>query len=237
MGHMVRGTAIRGWTAALAAALLATVAAVALVATAGAQSASGLTVGSATVAPGTTGIVIPVTVDATDVGSYRVDVQYDASLVTATACESTFGVCSVDTVAANTVRINGTNLQGIDGDDVVLGTITFDAGDDEGVAALTLDDSTILFSDTEGGTLDVSGTDGAITITTITPSPTAAPTSPGTAAPTSPGATAAPTAAQLPSTGGPGDDSSSTLTWLLALTGLVVVAGGAWAVARARRVS
>ncbi len=51
-------------------------------------------------------------------------------------------------------------------------------------------------------------------------------------------ATASPTATpkSVPATGGPaGDSSSSTLGLLLGATGLIVIAGGAWTVARARR--
>ncbi len=208
----------RGWTAAAAAAILATVAALAFLGVASAQSVSDLTVGSATVAPAGT-VTINVTATADDLGSYRVDVGYDSALVTATECTSANGVCSIDVVASDTVRINGSDLSGITGDDVVLGTITFLAGSDEGVAALTVDASTMVLSDTVGDTLTVTATDGAITI--AVPAETDAPTA---------------TPGDLPSTGGSvGTSSANSMAWLLAAVGLTVVAGGAWVLARAGR--
>ena len=206
----------RGWTAAAAAAILATVAALAFVGIARAASVSDLTVGSATVAPaGTVTINVTATVD--DLGAYGVNVEYDSTLVTATECSSNHGACSIDAVATDTVRINGSNLAGIDGDDVVLGTITFLAGSTEGTAALTAAVDTL--SDSEGTTLTVTPTDGAITI--ATPAATASPTA---------------TPATVPQTGGtPGTSSANSMAWLLAATGLAIVAGGAWVLARAGR--
>ncbi len=207
----------RGWTAAAAAAILATVAALAFLGIARAASISDLTVGSATVAPAGT-VMINVTATTDDLGSYRVDVGYDSTLVTATECTSSNGVCSIDVVASDTVRINGSNLAGIMGDDVVLGTITFLAGSSEGVADLNVDAATQVLSDTVGDTLTVTATDGAITIATA---PTDAPTA-------TPGAP--------PATGGaPSASSTNSLAWLLAASGLAIVAGGAWVLARAGR--
>ncbi len=205
----------RGWTAAAAAAILATVAALAFLGIARAASVSDLTVGSATVAPaGTVWISVTATVDG--LGAYGVNVEYDSTLVTATECTSNHGVCSIDVVATDTVRINGSNLAGITGDDVVLGTITFLAGSTEGTAALTADVDTL--SDIEGTTLTVTPTDGAITIAV-----------PATASPT-------PTPAAVPATGGaPGTSSANSMAWLLAAAGLAVVAGGAWVLSRAGR--
>ena len=213
----------RGWTAAAAAAILATVAALAFLGTASAQSVSDLTVGSATVEPGGT-VTISVTATVDELGSYRVDVGYDSTLVTATECTSADGVCSIDVVASDTVRINGSNLAGITGDDVQLGTITFLSNGPEGVAALTVDTSTLVLSDTVGDTLTVTPTDGAITIATATPAPSDEPT----ATPAAPAA--------VPQTGGaPGASSANSMAWLLAAAGLTVVAGGAWVLARAGR--
>ena len=213
----------RGWTAAAAAAILATVAAIAFLGTASAQSVSDLTVGSATVEPGGT-VTISVTATVDELGSYRVDVGYDSTLVTATECTSADGVCSIDVVASDTVRINGSNLAGITGDDVQLGTITFLSNGPEGVAALTVDTSTLVLSDTVGDTLTVTPTDGAITIATATPAPSDEPT----ATPAAPAA--------VPQTGGaPGASSANSMAWLLAAAGLTVVAGGAWVLARAGR--
>jgi len=67
----------------------------------------------------------------------------------------------------------------------------------------------------------VTPTDGMITIVAATPAPTAAPT---------------PTPAAAPETGGPpGASGADSMAWLLAATGLAVVAGGAWVLARAGR--
>jgi hypothetical protein len=216
-------TMSRGWTAAVAAAILATVAALAIVGMARAASVSNLSVGSATVAPGES-VTITVTGDLDDVGSYRVDVQYDSSLVTATECESSDGVCSIDTVANDTVRLNGSNLSGISEDGYVLGTITFTAGSTEGVADLTVDTTTLILSDTTGESLTATPGDGAITIVapTATPEVTEAPTA---------------TPGSLPDTGDGWTPSSTagTMVWLLAATGLVIAAAGAWVLSRAGR--
>ncbi len=207
----------RGWTAAAAAAILGTVAALAFLGIASASSISDLTVGSATVEPGGT-VTINVTATAEDLGAYRVDVQYDSSLVTATECTSSHGACSIDTIASDTVRLNGSNLNGITGDDVVLGTITFLAGSAEGTADLDVDADTLVLADADTEDLTVTATDGAITIAV-----------PATAAPTA-------TPGSVPNTGGaPGTSSANSMAWLLAAAGLVVVSGGAWALARAGR--
>jgi len=219
----------RGLVAAVAATVLALGAAFALFGSADA-AVSNLGVGSATVAPGAQ-VTVSVTADATTpgIGSYRVDVEYDASLVDATSCTSVAGQCSIDVIGVNTVRINGATTTGITGTGAALGTITFTAGSEEGVADLTVDSGTLEIADPSAETISVTASGGEITIAV-----------PATAAPTdSPApATATPTAspAKLPSTGGTvGSDSSSSIAWLLAASGLVVVAGGAWAVARARR--
>ena len=210
----------RGWTAAAVAAILATVAALAFLGIARAASVSDLTVGSATVEPGGT-VTISVTATVDELGAYRVDVGYDSELVTATECTSAEGVCSIDVIASNTVRLNGSKVSGLSGD-VELGTITFLSNGPEGTADLTVDTSTLVLSDTVGDDLTVTPTNGAITI--ATPAETDAPT----AAPAAP--------ADLPSTGGSvGTSSANSMAWLLAAAGLTVVAGGAWVLARAGR--
>ncbi len=207
----------RGWTAAAAAAILATVAALAFLGIARAASVSDLTVGSATVAPGGT-VTISVTATVDDLGALGVNVEYDSTLVTATECTSNHGVCSIDVVATDTVRINGSSVAGIDGTDVVLGTITFLAGQTEGTAALTVDTDELTLADSEGTDLSVTPTNGAITIA-----------APATDAPTA-------TPGDLPSTGGlAGSSSANSMAWLLAATGLAIVAGGAWVLARVGR--
>ena len=155
----------RGWRATIAAAILAVLTALAFLGIVSAASISDLTVGSATVAPGDT-VTINITATSDDLGAYRVDVHYDSSLVSATACTSTYGVCSIDIVAPDTVRMNGSNVAGITGTNVVLSTITFLAGPTNGTAALTVNPATLIVADTGGSSLVVTPTNGAITILT-----------------------------------------------------------------------
>ena len=155
----------RGWRATIAAAILAVLTALAFLGIVSAASISDLTVGSATVAPGDT-VTINITATSDDLGAYRVDVHYDSSLVSATACTSTYGVCSIDIVAPDTVRMNGSNVAGITGTNVVLSTITFLAGPTDGTAALTVKPATLIVADTGGTSLVVTPTNGAITILT-----------------------------------------------------------------------
>ncbi len=210
----------KGRIAAAAAAILATVAALALLGVARAASVSDLTVGSATVELGGE-VTISVTATADELGSYRVDVVYDSSLVTATDCMSAEGECSIDAVASDTVRMNGSSLSGITGTDMLLGTITFVSDGPEGTAALTVDAATLVVTDIDNEPLTVTPTDGVITIVAATPTPTASPTA---------------TPAVVPETGGtPGASGTNSISWLLAATGLAVVAGGAWVLARAGR--
>ena len=210
----------KGWTAAAVAAVLAGVAALAFLGIARAASVSDLTAGSATVEPGGE-VTISVTATADELGSYRVDVGYDSTLVTATECTSAEGECSIDAVASDTVRMNGSSLSGITGTDTQLGTITFVSVGPLGTAALTVDTSTLVVTDTDNEPLTVTPTDGVITIVAATPAPTASPTA---------------TPAAVPETGGaPGASGANSMAWLLAATGLAVVAGGAWVLARACR--
>ncbi len=211
---------IRGWTAAAAAAILATVAALAFLGIAQAASASDVTVGSATVEPGDT-VTIEVTATVANVGSFGINIEFDGTLVTVQAdCGANFGSCNSE-FGINTVRLNGAQGgSGISGDDVVLGSFTFVAGSTEGTAALTITSAEV--SDEVGDTLTFTAeNDGAITIVTATATPTTAPTA-------TPGA--------VPATGGaPGTSSANSMAWLLAAAGLTIVAGGAWVLARAGR--
>jgi hypothetical protein len=240
---MLRNAAmIMGGTAALAAALLATVAALAVVFTANA-AVTELKPGTATVAPGGT-VTVNVTADSTSpgIGAWGLNVSFDASVVDATSCTSVAGQCNPD-FAAGTIRMNGATTTGIVGADAVLGTITFQAVGDAGDSSALTIASGFTLADPEGTAITVSPTAGSITIqATPTPSPTPGPGTPTPTAPPGGGGsvtatpTRAPTAGALPSTGGPDSgDSVSTMTWLLAASGLLIVASGAWAVARARR--
>ena len=160
----------RGSTALVAAAILV-VGVLAFLGIARAASVSDLTVGSATVAPGSA-VTINITATVDELGSYRVDVYYDSSLVTATECAAADGVCSINVVASDTVSINGSNLSGITGSDVVLGTITFLAGGSEGTSDLIVNPATLVLSDTVGDQLFVTPIDGSITIDASAPTPT-----------------------------------------------------------------
>ena len=180
------------------AALVAAVTALAFFGIVRAASISDLTVGSATVAPGET-VTINITATSDDLGAYRVDVQYDSTLVSADACTSNFGTCSIGLIASDTIRINGVSGPGITGTNVVLSTIIFLAGSNGGTADLTVNPATLVLSDTTGDILlTVTPTNGSITIDASAPTPTRAP------APTPRPATDFPGA--LPVGGGP--DSS-----------------------------
>ena len=96
------------WLALLAGATLLALAGWLAVTGVARADVSSLGIGSATVEPGDD-VTLNVTAVATDpgVGAYTVDVVYDGVLVDATACTSAAGVCSIDTVGINTVRITG----------------------------------------------------------------------------------------------------------------------------------
>lgn len=191
---------------------------------------SSLGVASATVEPGGT-VTVNIVAEATDpgIGAYTVDIVYDGSLVSATDCTSAAGVCSIDEVGVNTVRLTGANAAGLTGT-VTLGSITFQAGTNEGEAALTVSIETL--ADPEGTDISVTPTDGTITIQApATPTPEPTPEEEATPTPTP-----TPTPAQIPETGGPPAGSSSGLAgWLLAVIGLGVAAAAAasgWTVTR-----
>ncbi len=211
----------RGWTAAAAAAILATVAALAFLGITRAAGVSNLTLSSATVAPGES-VTIELTATADGVVSYSFDFAYDPAQLEATDCTSGFGVCTLNNVSQ--IHMSGAKLAagaGINGD-VALGTITFKALGAEGTTvnvtsnALTQRMTDVLGERFSGTTIPA----GVITIT----APTAAPVA----------MLAIPLA--VPATGGaPGTSSANSMAWLLASAGLVIVAatgGGAWVLAR-----
>lgn len=225
---MTLNTAIsKGWIAAVAAAILATVAALSFLGVARAQSPTStpsptpvptasvedLIVGSVTVAPEES-VTVNITGTAEGLAAYRLDIAYDSTKMSATGCTSGFGTCSNDVIGPGIVRVEGGSESGITGDDVLLGTITFLAGPNEGTVPLTIQAS--VLTDAAGGTLATVTTSGSITIVAATPTATAA---------------------AVPQSGGdPGTSSSDSMAWLLA-AGLVVMfaGGGAWVLARAGR--
>jgi hypothetical protein len=217
---------------ALAAAALATVGLTAVAF--GAVSSLGIE--SATTTPGGS-VTVDVIAEATGdgVGAWNVDITYDADLVSLSACTSSTGICN-PAFADDTARLVGASASGLSGS-VVLGTLTFTAGETEGVADLAV--TVNQLTDPTGADLSVSPDDGTITIATATEEPTPEPTEEPTAPPsgtTAPSAAATATPATVPNTGGePGDSSMGMSAWLLAIVGLAVVSGGVWAVARTRR--
>ena len=168
-------------------------------------------------------VVLNVTAQATDpgIGAYTVDVVYDGALVSALACTSV-GPCNTEPMEMNTVRLTGTSAQGLTGE-VILGSITFEAGTDEGTAALVVTVVTLAGPDTVD--ISVTPTDGTIWIVAphevIMVEPTAEPTPGG-----------------LPPTGGAPVNGAGSSAWLLASViglGLAALGTGAWAVARRQR--
>lgn len=173
------------------------------------------------------------------IGNYTVSVSFDPLDFTAapTCTSNAAGSCQVNPGGASgIVRFAGASgdPSGLTGD-VALGTITFNAGAAfTGCSSLSVDASTApnRFDNQDGNPLGPSVSGGDVCETVVTASPTPAP---ATATPTGTVAATA-TPAGLPQTGGnPATDTGSTMAWLLAVSGLMIVAGGAWAVARARR--
>lgn len=96
-----------------------------------------VSIGSAVVEPGAS-VGVELTADTVvRIGAYTIDVVYDNSLLSATSCSANFGgVCNA-AFAPNTVRFTGASRQGLTGK-VDIGTITFEAGQSEGVASLNV---------------------------------------------------------------------------------------------------
>jgi hypothetical protein len=212
-----------GLAAAIAAAALAVM--VARAGTAQAQAGGAVSTPSMTVAPGATFEVdVVATAPTGNLGAWDVTVAYDTAVLDVT---STDPGASLDCADNNgTLQMAGTapTLAGFSGDTVIC-TITFEAvGADGDTSALTV--TVTSFGDADANDVTPTVSSGTITLAEPTPSPSPAP---GTAT-----ATASP-AAPPPTGGAVGDDGSSTMTWALVAAGLAIVAGGAWAVARARR--
>lgn len=164
------------------------------------------------------------------VGNWAFDVGFDAGKYSADpTCAATNGDCTVKPAgAAGIVRFAGfAGGAGLTGD-VEVGKITFKTTITTGCSDLTLAIAAAPGSSFE----DATGT--AFVGPTFTAGKVCAPASVTTAAATT-AAAAATTAAALPKTGGPSSDSSFQLGWLAAAAGLmIVVAAGAWTLARAR---
>jgi hypothetical protein len=163
------------------------------------------------------------------VGNWAFDVGYTAADYTgAPTCTTSQGDCTVNPAGApGIVRFAGF-ASGLTGTTAV-GSINFVTNKTSGCSNLTLAIAAAAgsaFQDANGADFDAP----TFTAGSVCAAATAAPT----AAPTTAGASASPTKtpAALPQTGGPAGDSSFQLGWLLAIAGLVVVAGGAWTLAR-----
>jgi len=184
------------------------------------------------IAVGGTATVTITETSPTGVGNWQIDATVDAGKLGTPTCTNVIGGasgCSI--VTGNVVRFAGFegSATGITGTQTV-GTITV-----TGVATFTTGCSDIPLTITafqDGTGTDIPSptvTAGKVCIAaaTATPAPTASPTA---------AASATATAKALPATGGPaGDSSGISLSLLLGAAGLVIVAGGAWTVARARR--
>ncbi len=184
------------------------VAGVGLLATQAWAASGTASIGSATAAPGEQGVVDlnAEDVGAPGLGAWTVDIKYDPSVISAVSCSALQGgVCNAD-YAADTVRITGAVAVGMEGD-TLLGNVTFECGDEEGVSDLEV--SLFTFADgTLGGPLPLDATtvDGTFTCEAEEVAPTPA----------------------LPQTGMGDGGSSSGLGWLfvvLAAAGAVSLAG------------
>jgi hypothetical protein len=173
---------------------------------------------------GTSTVTMTVTPSGSEtVGGVTVEITYDETLLTVTGCTPA-ALCN-PALATGTVGIALFDAAGLTGAEA---TVTFESTGTEGDATIGIEVTDC--QDATATVISCSGSGTSIEIAAATPTPTPAPAT----------ATASPTATPktVPSTGGPaGDDSSSTMTWLLVAAGLLVVSGAAWATARARRVS
>ena len=226
---MVTRTINRGLLAAFAASALALVFAVLMgVSTASAaDNAVSLVPDASTVAPGATVVVKMNVAPATGVtvGGIVSTITYDANKLTVASCKPS---ATCNTTVSGTITVANTDLT--NGLSAGAATVTFTVAANA-AAGTTPIGLTVTQCKADDGTTTLScpGTGTTLTIAVATAVPTAAPTGAATAAPTA-------TAAALPKSGGPlGDSSSMSLGWLLGAAGLMVVAGGAWTLARARR--
>jgi hypothetical protein len=160
------------------------------------------------------------------IGNWTIDVTVDAAKLGVATClpVNPAGDCNV--LTGNVVRFSGS----AGSDTGLVGSQTFGTISVTATSGLAAGDCSTLtmaitkFQDGVGADLAPTITNGKVCVAaaaTNSPSPTASPTA---------------TVKALPATGGPtGDSSSISLSLLLGAAGLIVVAGGAWTVARARR--
>jgi hypothetical protein len=160
------------------------------------------------------------------VGSYNVEVAFDATSFTGnpTFASNAAGDCNF--TSGGVLRCAG--AAGTSGVQGALATITFTTtASFTGCTDLTVTVNEFNDAD-QGNPLNPGTADGQICVEEATATPTAAPS--GAATPT---ATAKQPTGPVNTGGTPGSDSSTP--WLLAIGGLMIVAAGAWTLARARR--
>lgn len=128
------------------------------------QRLTHVSVESATVETGES-VTVDITLDGPGIlRAYRMDVAYDSGLVSAIGCTSSFGICSIDVVAPDTVRVGGSIPSGISSWRLALGTITFLAGDSGGTTNLSIDRSTFVLDASKIQPMGAEIADGTITI-------------------------------------------------------------------------
>jgi hypothetical protein len=215
---MVRTLTSRGTLAALAAGALALVAALLMVGSALAAATVSLSASPDPVAPGGE-VVVSLDLSGDTVAGMEATVAYDETVLTATAC-------TPSTLCNLTFGVGQVGLAPFDTGGLASGDATVTFSVDDAAEGDTDVDLTVTCADALGAALSCTGTGTTITVA-----------EPATASPTPVPATAtpSPTPKTLPQTGGTPGDNGSSIVWLLAVSGLAIVAGGAWAVARARR--
>jgi hypothetical protein len=157
------------------------------------------------------------------IGNWTVDVTVDAAKLGVAACTPVNPAGDCNVLTGNVVRFSGA----AGSDTGLVGTQTFGTVDVTATSALAAGDCSTLtmtitkFQDGAGADLNPTITNGKVCVEAATAAPTASPVV---------------TPKVVPAGGGPlGDSSSNSLSWLLGAAGLIVVAGGAWTLARARR--
>ena len=218
----------RGWLAASAAATVLLALAVWLAVSGPAQAAANtvvVTPASATVAPGgqVTVKVVGEAPAGKKIGGWDLKISFNAAVLQAVDCAGQSN-CNKD-FAAGQVAFNGFSGGGLSGSQV-LAEVTFKAIGASGTSsALTVAGD---FNDETATATNPTFTGGTINVLTPTPSPSPSPTAVPSASPTA-SPSPSPTAGALPKTGGSPSDGTSLTPWLLAVLGLAVVSGGAWA--------
>lgn len=133
-----------------------------------------VTVGSGTIAIDQSDVTIPITLDVptTAMGAINVIVTYDETVVDVADCsaavDSAFdeGYCNAGT--SGEVRFNGVVADGATGEDMVVGTITFQRGPPVMMdTTIPLPITVQTFADPDGATLPITGVAGQLTVRAI----------------------------------------------------------------------